>query len=120
MEAVHIPITCLVPNIQPYWGPPIFVISGMVIAGAGLNIPIRDKSTLPEERSGAHARACFPTYEPSLDPSPIKPGAKTNKSALDQWVCTNVHLPGAASAPRRHRHVPGKQLSQLIVGFMVK
>ena len=40
-------------------------------------------SGLPEERSWPHACACFPTYEPTLGPNPIQPGAQTNQSVLD-------------------------------------
>ena len=35
-------------------------------------------SGLPEECSWPHACACFPTYEPTLGPDPIHPGAQTN------------------------------------------
>ena len=50
-------------------------------------------SGLPEERSWRHVCACFPTYEPTLGPNPIWPGAQTNWSVLDFWVSAKFAFP---------------------------
>ena len=46
-------------------------------------------SGLPEERSWPHTCACFPTYEPTLGPNPIQPGAQTNKSVAEGVAVRN-------------------------------
>ena len=93
------------------------ILLGLLLSSALRNPGFAFKSGLLEECSRPCTCPCFPTYEPFVGPSPNQPGAQTNKLVPDSLA--NVPLQGVAFASRCHRLVPGKQLSQLIVGIAV-